>query len=41
MIMLVECERCGKHSQYDAVKYDYEPYQCTCGHINYVMDWDE
>jgi len=37
--MKVECEKCGKVSEYDAEGLDYEPFQCNCGHINCVMDW--
>jgi lysyl-tRNA synthetase class I len=39
--MRVECERCGLVSEYDAERYDYEPFQCKCGHINHVLDWEE
>jgi len=38
--MRVECEKCHRVYNYDAERYDYEPLQCDCGHINYVMDWE-
>jgi len=37
----VECEKCHRVYEYDAEGLDYEPSQCSCGHINHVMDWED
>lgn len=38
--MRVYCEKCGRGRIYNAEKNLYEPLQCICGFIIYVMDWD-
>ena len=40
--MIIVCSHCRTEYEYDAARYDYEPFQCPeCCFINFVLDWDE